>query len=531
MPRFSALIATAATVAVATGRSALAQYPDARTIPRGALRFGFAPEYLNWNERFGVNGEIEPWGMDLTADSAGSQILPSLSKPEWNVRSIVGDSSYRMNFGAITTTLDADIRKLAFNLQLGVTDRLTIAVSVPFVTSRIQADVVIDSSDSNVGLNRGSFLAGDPAAAVQIQTLLGELEAGARFIEVQITAGAYGCPSSAQCDQARDLVMRTRQLASNLGAVTGFTSGGPAEGAVVPFTPLQSSAEGQAILQAIQSLAAELQTFGAAPPSATLPLPTERAGVETFQSVLTAQEFGYSASAGIEFIKYRQKFGDAEVGLRWGAIQRTSLRAMLIGTVRLPTGRRDEPDHFIDLSTGDRQTDLEGGLEAVWTPGRALALAVSASYNVQLGDRLTRRVTTPDRPIAPLSTRQVVDRDLGDVFRFAVYPSLRLTEGFTAYGSASYFRKNADSFGPGVVCLQTGQVCPPDPRLLEQETAMRSWSFGAGIHYHNEGRGGGALPLQAGIDYRAAFSGSGGMTPKDVRLHFYLRLYRRIFEG
>ncbi|MFQ6046882.1 MAG: hypothetical protein ACE5PT_11090 [Gemmatimonadales bacterium] len=529
MPRRLVLIAATAAAAAATAAPALAQYPDARTIPRGALRFGFAPEYLNWNQRFGVNGEIEPWGMDLTADSAGVQILPSLSWPERSVGSIVGDSSYRMTFGAITTTLDADVRKLAFNFQLGVTDRLTIAVSVPFVTSRIQADVVIDSTDANVGLNRGSFLAGDPAAAVAIQTLLAELDAAVGFIEGQITAGAYGCPTSAQCDQARDLVTRARELASNLGSLTGFTSSGPVEGGVVPFTPLQSSAEGQAILQAIQSLVTELQTLGAVPPSATLPLPTERAGVETFQSVLTAQEFGYSASAGIEFIKYRQKFGDAEVGLRWGAIQRPSLRAMLIGTVRLPTGRRDEPDHFIDLSTGDRQTDLEGGLEAVWAPGNALALAVSASYNAQLGDRLTRRITTPDRPIAPLSSRYAVQRNLGDVLRFAVYPSVRLTEGFTAYGSASYFRKGQDSYVLNLICLLP--PCPPSETLLEQETAMRSWSFGAGIHYHNEGRGGSALPIQAGIDYRAAFSGSGGMTPKDVRLHFYLRLYKRVFGG
>ena len=530
--RLSALVlAVVSAVTAVTAVPATAQYPDARVSPRGALRIGFEPTYLTYDHRFGPNGESELLGADLTSDSAGADLLPSVLWTQTAVRNVTANSAYRLSIGSVQTTLDADIRGLAFNFRLGLTDRLTLTASLPFVTARIQADVVVDSTGANAGLNPGSALAGVAGAALAIQTLLSELQSGAALVNDEIMAGSYGCPTSALCDQARDLVTRTFQLAAELGALTGFTATGPLSGGVAPYVPLQSSAEGQAILAAIQSIAAELQSFNATPPSASLPLPMDPAGVETFQSILTADEFGYRATAGIEFIKHRQRLGDAELGFRWGAVQRPSLRAVLLGKVRLPTGKIDEPDHFIDLATGDRQTDLVGGLEAVWLPGTAVAVAVRASYTAQLGDELVRRVTAPDQPIALANDRKVVQRNLGDVFRFAIYPSVRLTEGFTAYGSAAYFRKQQDRFGPEIPCPPSSDPCIPRPLPLNDETAMRTWSFGGGIHYHSVGRTGNTLPIQAGIDYRAAFSGSGGLTPKDVRLNLYLRLYKRVFGG
>jgi hypothetical protein len=58
---------------------------------------------------------------------------------------------------------------------------------------------------------------------------------------------------------------------------------------------------------------------------------------------------------------------------------------------------------------------------------------------------------------------------------------------------------------------------------------MESMSFGGGIAYHAVRTSG--LPVEAGVDYRAVFSGSGGQTPKSTTLNFYLRLSWRIFGG
>ncbi len=68
-----------------------------------------------------------------------------------------------------------------------------------------------------------------------------------------------------------------------------------------------------------------------------------------------------------------------------------------------------------------------------------------------------------------------------------------------------------------------------DESELGFETAMRRLSLGGGLYYHQErGQRGATLPVQAGVDYRAAFSGSGGLTPMSSSVNFYLRLFFRL---
>ncbi|MEE8116721.1 MAG: hypothetical protein V3T28_06410, partial [Gemmatimonadales bacterium] len=44
---------------------------------------------------------------------------------------------------------------------------------------------------------------------------------------------------------------------------------------------------------------------------------------------------------------------------------------------------------------GDRQLDLEWSFDAALEPGHRLGIWLSASYTLQLGDRLVRRVSPP----------------------------------------------------------------------------------------------------------------------------------------
>ena len=61
---------------------------------------------------------------------------------------------------------------------------------------------------------------------------------------------------------------------------------------------------------------------------------------------------------------------------------------------------------------------------------------------------------------------------------------------------------------------------------------MRALSFGAGIAYRADMTSTGrTLPIEAGLNYRSAFSGSGGQTPKASSMQLYLRLFYRLFGG
>jgi hypothetical protein len=97
------------------------------------------------------------------------------------------------------------------------------------------------------------------------------------------------------------------------------------------------------------------------------------------------------------------------------------------------------------------------------------------------------------------------------------------------FGSVSYYHKAADSFD--IASLPSTSATPPssaDP--LESETEMRAWSFGGGIAYRSDlSTSGRILPIEAGLNYRAAFSGAGGLTPKTSSMQLYLRLFYDLF--
>jgi len=496
------------------------QYPDTYVIPGGVLRVSFEPSWTSWGERFDRDGNRELLGSDLTSDSAGADIIPTLLPVRTAVRAITGDTAYRVNAGAFRTTLDADVRRFPFNFQFGLTNRLTFSASLPVVTTRMQVDFAVDSTDATAGWNQAAPTSGNPAGLQGIVTVLGQIEASATSLEGMIASGAFGCPTGPQCDTARDVVARARALAGNLAALSGVSPTGGLSSELPPFAPLEASAAGQAITAAIQSLSADLQALGAPAISGTFPLPASRLGAEDVNAVFPTAGFGYDALP-LEFVKYKEKLGDLELGLRYGVLQGSVLRAVISTVVRLPTGQRDSPDHFVDLGTGDKQTDLEMGIDASFDPGSVVSLGLMARYNRQLGDQLRRRVAPPWQPIAPVGTEQLVSRRLGDVLQLGAFPALRLAPAFRAFGSVLYTRKAGDEYssaGDGVGAVD----------VLAQDTGWRTVNVGGGFYYRSLGRSESSLPLEAGLHYSAAFQGSGGLTPKTAGMHFYLRLFFRL---
>jgi len=527
LQRAGVLLCAAAAVWLTAPGSTRAQYPEARISPRGVLMIDFSPSYVSYSNRFAANGDEEPLGTDFSDERAGVRLIPSMWSPEGAIGSIIGDAGYTIDAGAFRTTLDADIRRFPLNLEFGISKRFSVWASVPLVSTRMQVDFRIDSTATS---DMGENLAGTSEGEGAIRSLIVDLDAGAAFVESQIAAGAYGCPGSAQCAEAQALVDRANQLVLDLEIMTGVFGAGGTNEFLPPFAPIDSSAAGKAVLAAVEDVKADLVTFGAPAIGGTVPLPPGAVDT-TFINDRMLQEgrWGYGAEP-LTFVKYHLKLGDAELGLRWGAVQSRSLRAVVEGKVRLPTGAVDLAENFVDLGVGDEQTDIVLGAQAVWEPGSVLALAASASYTLQLGHQLERRITPHTSPIAIAATQQTVSRNLGDVFEMGLYPTLRLSRSFVVYGSVYYYFKPKDSFE------LTGPYSLPDDQLqtsiedLEFQTKMTALSFGGGIHYFADtNRDGLALPIAAGIDYRAAFQGEGGLTPKSSRLNFYLRLYWRWF--
>jgi hypothetical protein len=185
--------------------------------------------------------------------------------------------------------------------------------------------------------------------------------------------------------------------------------------------------------------------------------------------------------------------------------------------VRLPTGKKqDDPNDLVDFAPADGQLDLAVSLEGSFEPGSRVGVWFAAAYNLQLGDRITRRVQRLDQPFTPEAIVTQVERNLGDELRASLHPTLRLTPAFRAFVSAGVYRKVADRYTMGGVTV-------PE---LEALTAQTLWTIGGGLWYRMErNRRGITLPIEAGFLYNQAIAGSRGLVPMTGRMTLSLRLF------
>jgi hypothetical protein len=257
--------------------------------------------------------------------------------------------------------------------------------------------------------------------------------------------------------------------------------------------------------------------------TAPFPLPADPTTKGDVDQLLGSATLGYAA-APLDSVK-TASLGDMELGLRYGLIMRPSFRTVLYTTARLPTGKVDLPNNYVDLGTGDQQFDVALGIETSFEPGSFLGIAAHASYTMQMATSLERRVASPDSLLVPEFDQILVQRDLGDVIQAAVYPMIRLTDVFRVYASATYYYKQQDGYS-----AVSGQ---PDLDLtkLERETNWQALSLGAGIAYRTDYVPGVRKPIEAGLSYTSTFWGTGGLTPKANNFAVYLRLFAGIFGG
>ncbi|MGD2045849.1 MAG: hypothetical protein PVH96_06480, partial [Gemmatimonadota bacterium] len=202
----------------------------------------------------------------------------------------------------------------------------------------------------------------------------------------------------------------------------------------------------------------------------------------------------------------------------------------LLGTVlvRLPTGLADDPDVFLDVGTGDGQTDIEGRLLGAMTLGSRLELRLGGRYGIQRPRTLIRRVAAPEQVLAPLSSRQLVEWDPGSYFGVEVAPSFHFSEELSIGVEYWAFRKYRDSYA-----LTGSSVgAPVDPTAMQPESGVTVHSVGGILRYDTVARRmrtGSTTPLQLHLRIQRDVAGGGGQTPVTTRLEFGVRLFRRFW--
>jgi hypothetical protein len=197
--------------------------------------------------------------------------------------------------------------------------------------------------------------------------------------------------------------------------------------------------------------------------------------------------------------------------------------------VRLPTGASDHPDVPLDGGSGDGQLDVEVGgfADLRW---RRLGLEAEAHRGMQQSVELVRRVAPPEVVMAPLATRRTVRWTPGSYLELEVTPRWHLTDEFALGALVRRFAKDPDEYEE--VTSDVPDEAPWAADVLGQETQATLTEVGLGLAYSTvttwrEGRA--RLPLDLQLAVRKAVAGSGGATPKGLRLEASGRAFVRLW--
>jgi hypothetical protein len=508
------------------GGGLTAQALDDALVPRGRIRLQMFPAFTSWGSRFGRTADgstgEEELGEDLTSASAES-LFPGTASLASAIESMSGTSGYTPVLGETTGRVTKDVTRVEFGGHVGVFDWLTIGAKLPWSRTRTNVDLAFrpDTLTGDLGLNPRATNGAGVAAFLQA---LSAADAAAAANASTICASS---PGSAACTSAQDLATRTASFSASASTAYG----------AAPFFPISGSATAGALGSAASTLSADLVAAGL-PGIGPMVFATQWVGEDQLGTLSAVAGFGVEGRP-LEDVISLWHAGDLEISASFrlleGARQDSTeasphLSYRVIGTVltRLPTGAIDDPDVFLDVGTGDGQTDIEGRILGELTLGRRLGIRAAGRYGIQLPRTLVRRVAPPEQVLAPLSSRQLVEWDPGSYFGVEVAPVYRFAPELSLGAEYRVYRKYRDTY-----TLAGGSVgAPVDPVVMQIESGVTVHHIGGVLRYDSVGRrmeSGSGWPLQLHLRVLRAFQGGGGQTPVTTHFEFGVGFFRRFW--
>ena len=533
---------------------------DALTPPRGSVRVQISTSITDFSQRYGRNtlgrrdGSLEPLLADFSVDTLGVALFPGLAPVQAALRTLTGNNAFTLSLGrsAVTSSVRTQVTPLL--VEAGITKRLAIAVLLPIVSSRhlVSLNVNPRGVGGNVSFNPTRTGTGIDAPTAVNTILVTQLTAARDQLSALLASCTANPSSNTSCAgviaNAPTITSSATAFANAIGQVYGTTS---TRTTASQFVPYAGSAADSAIRNRVSTFRTQFQQFGittlaagtagpVAAGEAITPDGLQRAITDTTSLGLGASPFGTITRQGLGDIELSAKFrlfdgfGVANDTLRFRP-SGTRIRQSIAAAVRLGTGTIDAPENYLDVGTGDGQTDIEFRSFTDIVHSRRFFSSIVAKYTMQLPDQQLRRITdTPEQAFAPRWSERMVDRNLGDVIEVALTPRWMLSD-FFSLGAQYLFRRKAEDTYAG-----TFQAAPAESGLptavtlnastLAIETSGTEQRLGWGVTFSTfaaHARGKAALPIELQYFNSRTVAGSGGNVPKLSIHQVQIRLYPR----
>jgi hypothetical protein len=512
---------------------------DAYVLARGELRWGFGARWTAWDELLRSDGTRGPLNAAWTNADAGTEFFGGLAPAQASLRSALGDPTARVSIGATRLRNEYHQDRVPLTLELGVTRRVTVQVTVPLVLTYAGALFDINRanpSPANLGLNPGYNQAtiGGLAASVNTQATAAVAALQAAFPSCFTATPAGGCASTIA------LAQNTAALGAGVVSVYGVSG---------RYAPLAGSPLHTALLARFTALNAQLRAaLGlTSDPITTRPQPAAaRMALDDFTKVLRTAPYGVLADTVTSL--ERTALGDVEVGARWqwlntvegaardsGRANPSGLRLRSVAGlgVRLNTGARPYTGQFLDIGAGDGATGIEFRTTTDVIAGDHFWASITGRYVRFLPGDVERRLpASTAEALIPAYRRATVSRQVGDAAELLVTPRWMFNDYFALSGEYELFLQKGTRYTSASVSLTDpigGGTALFDPALLNtgRQVAQRA---GIGLAYSTvaaAARGKTRIPLDVRWQRLMTLSGEG--TPFTMIDRLELRVTHRLF--
>jgi hypothetical protein len=531
----------------AMAQSGVGPLDDATPIPRGWIRFSVLNSWTRYDSRFNGSGGIDPLGAPLSTDSLGARQLPLLAPVEGALQTLTNNPLQRLTFGKLVTQSDARIVTTPLVLEYGVTNRLSLGVTVPIVQTRQTAQVRVNAraagdttKTSNMGWIPASLRTN---AAQQNAAVVTSLTTAATGLTGLLTRCAAN-PGAAECSTIQGqeaAAAATAARATQFAAAVATAYGINANSALV--APLEGSPLAASIEAQRAALAAQLAAFVPGTQIGTLTTAATEFSYIDLQGRAQTRTPGLLQSAlggGIDSIATTERLGvgDIEIGVRYAVLDHISrdsvgppgfqYRLVLGGVYRLATSKPDSARDLLDIGTGEGGgIEGRGSLELI---GGAAGLTLAARYAKYFARTVDASLV--GYPIAgfPYPAFGPVSRTAGNVLGLAAAPRGYLNSWLSVEGDYELEHVAAPTFEPIASVEQCSGCVPPLGAVLPVATTSQRLGFGVRYstvlpYLRHRAR----YPVEVSYHHLETITGD-ATAPKVFRDIIQVRLYYRLLR-
>ncbi|MBP9896742.1 MAG: hypothetical protein KBF28_00075 [Gemmatimonadales bacterium] len=501
--------------------TAQAQLP-LMTAPAGVLRIELGGAFFP-TDQLRIDGVRRELGSRLTIGSLDAAATPLLANAEASLARVLGRASAPLTLGGLTAIAEQQRGVASLGLAVGLTRRLTFAVTVPIVSARTQLQLRTDAAGASAGLNPADASLGTAAGIAQTTAFFTAFDEALTALSGRIASGAFTNPT--QLALAQQTLGQGTSLRDGLFTLLAD----PVSGSAV--LPTASSADGTAVLAAITALDATLggalagQTISAAPA-----LPAAVLTSSDLDALLAAPTgFGITRPEDIPPVG----LGDVELALTAEVLRRGSpgdahwLGVWARAGARLSTGSAPRAGYLLDQGTGDGQPDVEFGGVAELGRGR-FGVRGSALMTLQLSGTSAEQPGTRDQLLRPSRVTALFARNPGDLLTVTAQPFYRIVPHFALTALLQYQRRGADRLA---WADPTQAIAGLDLATLVNGTAANATRVGVGLSFVHDGKNREGLlkmPVEAGFSIERTVASSAGVVATPLTSRMVLRVYKPI---